>query len=229
MPQGFTLLFTHRDLPVQPTPTVTVAWKRFSAALSLDSAMAAPLLARLSRAYQTGDRHYHTLEHVIDCLSTLSSYPSPPSPLSIELALWYHDAIYDPNRSDNEAQSALFMESEFAAAELDPQILGQAKALVLATSHKETASNEAEAIIADVDMAILATPPARYLQYTQQIRKEYSCFDDASYRVGRSTFLKTFLSQSQIFQTAHYRDMFENRARINMGEELKRLKAKDSD
>ena len=62
----------------------------------------------LVRAYSEPHRHYHNLAHVHDCLNYLATLRdlSARERQTLEHAIWWHDAIYEPSRSDNEERSA---------------------------------------------------------------------------------------------------------------------------
>ena len=77
------------------------AWRALGA--SADDALLAELLAR----YAEGQRAYHTLQHLGECLVHLArERDGAERPAEVALALRYHDAIYDVHRHDNEARSA---------------------------------------------------------------------------------------------------------------------------
>ena len=60
-------------------------------------------LRELEDGYGSPGRHYHTFGHVWSCLLELDRVRSLcGSPLALELAVWFHDAVYDPQAGDNE-------------------------------------------------------------------------------------------------------------------------------
>lgn len=59
---------------------------------------------KLVEKYGEPHRHHHTLEHVDRMLVDFDATGSKDD--SIELAIWFHDIIYEPGKSDNEARSA---------------------------------------------------------------------------------------------------------------------------
>ena len=65
------------------------------------------LFDEVERRYREAHRHYHTLQHLEECFAALDDMRSDcTDTTAIELALWFHDAIYDVHRHDNEARSA---------------------------------------------------------------------------------------------------------------------------
>ena len=70
----------------------------------------------LCASYSEPQRRYHTLTHLtalFDCLELHGDEIGEPARLAF--ATWYHDIVYDPRRSDNEARSAQLARDELAA------------------------------------------------------------------------------------------------------------------
>src|SRR5689334_5356320 len=62
---------------------------------------------RLRTAYREPHRHYHNLSHIADMLDVIDRlHALTPNPHIVRLAVWYHDAIYDPRDKYNEERSA---------------------------------------------------------------------------------------------------------------------------
>ena len=80
-------------------------WNRLLAALGIGAED--ECFEALLTAYSEKHRHYHTTRHIDHCLSELDSASSlARDPAEVEIALWFHDAIYDPHSSKNEERSA---------------------------------------------------------------------------------------------------------------------------
>jgi predicted metal-dependent HD superfamily phosphohydrolase len=166
-------------------------------------------------------RAYHNLSHVRACLDGLDAYTGAVEDRdAVELALWFHDSIYESRRSDNEACSA-------ATAEMIAWRLGMDKArrrvvhdLVMATAHKHEPRTGDEAVIMDLDLSILGLPWPAYTAYTAAIRAEYAWADDDSYRRGRAAFLQGMLAKPAVFHNAQVRERLETAAHANMQREL---------
>jgi predicted metal-dependent HD superfamily phosphohydrolase len=145
---------------------------------------------------------------------------------AVQLAIWFHDAVYDPRAKDNEAKSA-----ELAATLLHPLgvpagTIDRVANLVKATAHLASAEAPAErdaAVLLDADLAILGAAEERYRRYAADIRKEYGFVSDADYRKGRAAVLKLFLGRPRIFHTPVMFEEGEARARANLAAELKEL------
>ncbi len=181
-----------------------------------------PVGDRLFEKYSEPARHYHDARHVLACFKTLDSYPGKiGNNNALELAIWFHDAIYDPRASDNEAQSAAYFRHEFQAFASG---IEKVERLILATRHgkSEPASSD-EALLVDIDLGILGVAPARYRLYAEDIRKEYAHVPEEQYRQGRSQVLKSFLALDNIYHTRHFRKLLELQARENLLQELEDL------
>ena len=181
-----------------------------------------PVGDRLLDKYSEPGRHYHDARHVLACLKSLDSYPGKiGNANAIELAIWFHDSIYDPKASDNEARSAEHFRKEF-----QPFASGieKVETLILATRHTDSSPESADAaLITDIDLGILGAPAARYRMYAEDIRREYQHVEEETYRAGRSQVLKSFLARKTIYNTRHFRKLLETQARENILTELEDL------
>jgi predicted metal-dependent HD superfamily phosphohydrolase len=173
--------------------------------------------ARLVALYGEPHRHYHTWSHVIACLDARERI-APAAPLEVDVALWFHDAIYDPRAHDNEEKSAALMLDEIGDS------AKAAVPLVLATKHAAVPETEEARIVVDADLSILGADVETFDTYERAVREEYSFVPDDAFRAGRAHVLKSFLDRATIFSTPVARDLWEARARENMARSLSRLK-----
>jgi predicted metal-dependent HD superfamily phosphohydrolase len=61
----------------------------------------------LVQKYTEPNRHYHNLNHVNTCLNAFDQTVDHISDkFCVEVAIWFHDVIYDPKKGDNEQLSA---------------------------------------------------------------------------------------------------------------------------
>lgn len=181
---------------------------------------------QLVAAYSEKHRHYHTLQHLRECLAHFDAAGSlARRPAEVELALWFHDAVYDAHRDDNEERSADWAQRSADAAGCDPDIGKRLKALVLATAGHAASDDADTQLLLDIDLAILGAAPERFAEYERQIRAEYAHVPAAAYRSGRSRVLQAFLERPRIYGTAAYHDALEQRARANVGQALAALQA----
>lgn len=174
--------------------------------------------------YREPHRHYHTLRHLDECFDKLSELGHLAKRLpEIEFALWFHDAVYDPNRHDNEQLSANWAQASAINSGLRPGVAGRIYKLVMATQHRTIPKTTDEKILIDVDLAILATEPNRFREYEQQIRTEYGFVPAPLFRAKRQEILQNFLSRKTIFHMPIFVERYEQQARINLNHALERL------
>jgi predicted metal-dependent HD superfamily phosphohydrolase len=178
------------------------------------------LIARYSEPH----RHYHTLQHLGECFEKLEEVRAlAEHPAEIELALWFHDAIYDTKRRDNEKKSADWARASASAAGVATDACTRIHALVMATRHKAVPSGRDAEILVDVDLSILGAAPQRFDEYERQVRQEYAWVPDFLYRRERRKILKDFFARPRIFSTRGFRDRYEQQARSNIERSLARL------
>jgi predicted metal-dependent HD superfamily phosphohydrolase len=176
------------------------------------------LMNQLVAAYSERQRHYHTLQHLRECLVQFDAAVTlARQPAEVELALWFHDAVYDPQRQDNEERSADWARASVLAAGCGAELAERVAALVLATKTHVAPKGDADAaLLLDVDLSILGAAPGRFDESGRQIRAEYSHVPDAEFRSGRTRVLRGFLERDRIYVTEAFHDALEARARANL-------------
>jgi predicted metal-dependent HD superfamily phosphohydrolase len=182
------------------------------------------MLERLQVRYAEPHRRYHTWSHVLACLEAKARITQAAFP-EIELALLFHDAIYEPLAHDNEERSAELLVEECRREWLHDEMLRRASAMVLATRHAANAEPESEeaCVVVDADLSILGASPDRFDAYEQLVRQEYSAVDDAAYACGRARFLRAMLERSSLFSTRRAQHLWEASARANIERSLRKL------
>ena len=174
---------------------------------------------RLRAAWSAKDRRYHDLSHLADCLSQLDGAGANPNIADVaELALWYHDAIYDVRARDSEERSAALLCDDGAVLEIPREQLLAAAACVRATAHLAGVAPRAPAIdlVIDVDLSILGRDSARFQRFESAVREEYSAIPQTLYYLARGRFLTSLLHSPSIFRTDHFHALHEERARANI-------------
>ena len=186
-----------------------------------------PLFDRLAAAHEEPHRHYHTLEHVGEVLRVAGRLASS-SPGAVALAAWFHDAVYDPTRHDNEERSAEMAARELTALRLNSATVDAVARLVRATAHlgdgEPPADADARALL-DADLAILGASPVRYERYARDIRREYAHVSDGDYARGRVAVLERFLTRPWLYFDARMVLEGDGPARANLAAERDRLAA----
>lgn len=182
------------------------------------------LYREVTARYREPHRKYHTLEHLAHCFERFDEARAfAVRPAEVELALWFHDAVYDPARDDNEARSADWARAAARAKGVPPPAADRVHALILATRHDALPEDPDARLVADVDLAILGAEPARFDEYERRIREEHAATPDPRFRRERSALLRRFLARPRIYSTAYFRDRYERRARANITRSLNRL------
>jgi len=197
-------------------------WLRTWASLNL--APPTGLCEQLLRAWAEPQRHYHTLQHLAECLTlfdTLRAHAKQPA--DIELALWFHDAIYDVQGHDNEARSAHWAVEALAAGGVDMARCQRVHDLIMATCHTALPASPDQALLVDIDLAILGAPAVRFAEYTRQIQAEYAWVPPEVYAVKRRAVLLGFLDREQIYTTPAVAQRLEELARANLAKAISSL------
>jgi len=180
------------------------------------------LKTELSALYRQPGRHYHGLAHVEGLLALVSHHRTVlADPEAVEAAVWFHDAIYDSRRSDNEARSAALAEEKLGSR-VEAVRLSRIVAMIEATATHalpdlgDEAAKRDAAFFLDMDLSILGAPKAAFDSYEAAVRREYAWVDDKAWRSGRAAVLKKFLARPHIFHTEAFRQRFEAEARRNI-------------
>jgi predicted metal-dependent HD superfamily phosphohydrolase len=177
------------------------------------------LIARYSEPH----RKYHTIQHLEECFEKFAEVRAlAEHPAEIELALWFHDAIYNVKRHDNEKMSADWARASALAAGIPPEACNRVHSLVMATRHKAVPRGTDAELLVNVDLSILGAAPERFDQYERQVREEYAWVPDFLFRRERRAILKEFLARPRIFSSAHFHGRYEAQARANIERSLKR-------
>jgi predicted metal-dependent HD superfamily phosphohydrolase len=163
-------------------------------------------------------RQYHTVAHLAAMLSIVRERPA------VELAIWFHDAIYDPRAAGNEEASAALAERSLTAVGASPATVAEVARLVrLTATHDPGPDDDAGALLCDADLAILAADPAVYDAYAAAVRREYAHVPDEAFRAGRAAVLRRFLQRPALYRIVPERDEWDRRARDNLTRELSTL------
>lgn len=164
-----------------------------------------------------------------DVEALLAAHPPERSPLDadvIRAAALFHDVIYDPRSSTNEADSASYARrclAELGWARGKVERVGeliQATAAHVAPEDADGHVAADAAVLLDADLAILGSSPAQYAAYVAGVRAEYDHVGPEQWRLGRSTVLRSFLDRRRLYATAEMGAARERRARANLTAEL---------
>jgi predicted metal-dependent HD superfamily phosphohydrolase len=203
--------------------TPTAVWDECLLELGAREAPPQARLHTLLARWDEPQRHYHTRGHLQACLAGWQRLREQlRSPAEAGLALLYHDAVYDPQRRDNEARSADLARADLVALGVPAASIDRIAALIQATDHRTTTTHPDAAAVIDIDLAILGADPTVYRRYAADVRLEYAHVAEADWRTGRAAVLRHFLQRPCLF-TSGLCDEFEVPARRNLEAELATL------
>ncbi len=190
-----------------------------------DAEKAAETARRLIGKYSEKHRHYHNLSHVNALLAGVDRFAGSISDeKTLRLAVWFHDAVYDPQRVDNEAASARLAEEMLPTPGVAAAAVEKAAAIICATErHAGDGLDEDGRLFLDLDLAILGSEENVYRKYALAIRAEYAFVAETIYRQKRAEILRRFLARENLYFTPDLREIFEERARRNVANEIKEL------
>ncbi|CAN6961517.1 MULTISPECIES: hypothetical protein [Psychrobacter] len=181
--------------------------------------------------YNEPQRAYHTLRHIEQLFAQFEQVKSHLyEPHIIALALYYHDVIYEPTRSDNELKSA-----KYAVESLSPYLTTEQCQLIYAlimmtATHQldellDANKRSDAAYLLDMDLSMLGAAWSEYELYASAVRQEYAHVPVTDYRIGRTAVLKGLLAHSRLYLTDFYFERLEKPARDNIKREITALAA----
>jgi predicted metal-dependent HD superfamily phosphohydrolase len=174
--------------------------------------------------YTEPHRAYHTLQHLAECLCFFDAARTlMQRPDEVELALWFHDVIYDTRRSDNEEASAQWAQQLLLEVGAPPATTQRVGDLIRLTNHVAEPQDGDGMLLLDIDLAILGAEPARFDEYERQVRQEYRWVAWPAFCMGRTKILRNFLQRPTIYRTGFFQTRFEAQARTNLAASLDNL------
>ena len=200
-------------------------WTEPCSAIGIDRDSARRQGDLLVLAHSEMHRRYHDLTHLDECFAVVDAMPdlTQQDRHIVDLAIWFHDAIYDPTRSDNEVLSASMARNFLESAEVScGDEVGDL--IEMTAGHMPRDVTPRSAAMHDADLAILGAEESRYHEYAGQIRAEYAHVPDAEFTVGRGRVLGSFLALEQVYLRPDMRRRLEPQARENMRTELDALR-----
>lgn len=181
----------------------------------------------LVAAYSASGRYYHTTEHVSACLRHLDAFAAElGSAREIEIALWFHDAIYKPLSSNNEKESADWAASYLSERGATAEDTDRVHRLIMVTAHDAPTETKDESALVDIDLSILGTDPRTYDFFEQGIRKEYRLVPSFMYRKKRAAVLRGFLERPKIYTSGCFPEEVERQAKENLANAIFKLEGR---
>ena len=211
------------DEPARERTRFAALWSR---SLGGDeSAAVETVYGRLIELYGEPHRHYHTLNHIRHCLREFDRAAAlMDEPDAVEMALWFHDAIYQPGARDNERRSAdLFRRWSDGRAE--PVFQQRVDDLVMATTHREPPGWRDAGFVVDIDLSSFGLPWEMCERDGRLIRAEFAAVADDQYYLGHLRFLRALQDRPTLFSTEFFRRRYEWIARENLARIIAGLRA----
>lgn len=172
---------------------------------------------QLRDAYNEPQRVYHTLEHIKCCLSKFDEVSHlMKNPDAVELAIWFHDAIYQLGADDNEQLSAdLFMIlTDGLFQDVFRETVYQH---IMATCHTATAITDDDTkLMVDIDLSSFGLPWTDFFSDSRKVRQEMSHISDAEYYQKQIAFQQCLLSRPSFFYSDYFIEHYEAQARANL-------------
>jgi predicted metal-dependent HD superfamily phosphohydrolase len=172
---------------------------------------------RLLDGYHEPHRHYHTLDHIEHCLGKFEQCKALVDHAdTLELAIWFHDAILDPARRDNEARSTeLYLQlSGGAHSEVQRQAVNR---LIMSTLHDSEIIDDDDSIyMVDIDLSSFGLPWDEFLRDSRAIRAERPQLSDQDYYLNQTRFQRSLLARPHFYLSDFFFDRLETRARTNL-------------
>ncbi len=179
---------------------------------------------RLARCYQEPHRRYHTFQHLEECLEELDEIEGDEERLAlIEVALWFHDAVCQPGSATNATLSASLAKEFLLECQASDSVIEFVHDMILSTQDHLAKDDPDAAIMIALDLNIFARSPQRYAAYEKQLREESASVPFTEYAAQRIAWLQGFLDRPVIYESETMRDIYEDQARFNLEEGIKRL------
>jgi predicted metal-dependent HD superfamily phosphohydrolase len=166
--------------------------------------------------YSEAHRRYHTPEHIEHCLTQFDMAADlMDDPDAVEMALWFHDVIYDVPTARNEARSAEFF-SELTHDRIGPEFGRSICDMILITAHQEMPRRKDDKYIVDVDLSSFGLPWEEFKRDSENVRSEFACRTDAEFYSAHIKFMRSLVKRPRFFATGFFREKYEKSARGNI-------------
>lgn len=208
----------------RPEKLGAILARRWSRTLPTEPQLGTELLGYWSQPH----RYYHDRVHLLSVLEALDwltdKQADPEESMILQLAAWFHDAVYE-GTSEDEFKSAILARERLWGV-LSPGAVSKVSELIMLTAgHHPADTDPLGKMLCDADLEVLARPEPAYQRYAQAIYKEYSHLPRPVLAAGRSEILDALLAKDKIYGTDAGRIRWEQPARKNLGIELDLLRS----
>lgn len=200
-------------------------WRNLVEQYNAEAGVGESLFNMLVEHYSEKARLYHNLSHIKALLDVSARYKTAIQNYhAVFFAIWFHDAVYNTQKNDNEERSAALAVQTLTQLAVPHETTLLVQRMILATKHHQANSlAEDGKLFLDFDLSILGAQAAIYKEYSQAIRMEYTWVPEALYQQGRRKILGNFLAREKIYSTNRLAEIFEAQARQNIERELMEL------
>lgn len=179
---------------------------------------------KLQNSYNEKHRHYHNNKHIEATLKHLENAKGLAEDYeAIEIAIWFHDAIYKIFSSSNESDSANWAAKFLKENNASDDLIKKIHKLIMATLHNATSIDNDEQLLVDIDLSILGSSPEVYSEFEKQVRKEYRLIPDFIYKRKRKEVLNSFLERKRIYSHNYFFNLLESNAKNNLKNAINHL------
>ncbi|WP_144392201.1 HD domain-containing protein [Pleionea sediminis] len=193
--------------------------------LALEFPLCLETYQQLVNAYNQSHRFYHTKEHISAMLRHVDLISEKlERPFLVELAIWFHDAIYKPFSKTNERDSAQWLTDFMKSNNASKDFIDYSFQLIMATTHNGDLSENDEKYLVDIDLSIFGSSEEVYREYELNVRKEYRWIPWFLFKKNRRKLLESFSNTDFFYNTEYFRSKYEKTARKNLLMAIKRLK-----
>jgi predicted metal-dependent HD superfamily phosphohydrolase len=185
-------------------------------------------LEDLTDRYNEPWRVHHTLAHIEAMFADLDEFNESEEARfmdadTVQMAIFYHDAIYDLEAKDNERKSAELFRSVAEWSNFPPDFTERVAQAILTTEHIKLPVVFDCRVLCDLDLAILGKQEVIFDEYELRVREEYGWISEDQFRAGRSAIMEGFLRRPFIYNTQFFRRKYGRQARLNLLRSIKRL------
>ena len=141
-----------------------------------------------------------------------------------ELALWFHDAVYQGRRGSDERSSARLARQLLGEEGERAGVVDEVARLVRVTEHhRPWPSDSAAQRVSDADLAIFGARAERYRESVADLRRENAGVPDDQWRLIRLWHLRGLQRRGVIYATPRARALWQARAEANIAAELRAI------
>ncbi|MEE8364317.1 MAG: hypothetical protein V3R76_00900 [Gammaproteobacteria bacterium] len=174
---------------------------------------------QLMDSYNEPQRYYHTLDHIEHCLSLFDKISSKlQSPHALELAIWFHDVVYQPGATNNEQLSAdQFMQT--TKNRFDDSLRNTVYQHIMATLHLHSEMTHADTkYMVDIDLSSFGLPWPEFIHDSENLRREMAHLSNADYCRKQSAFQQALMDRPRFFRSDYFYQNYESQARQNLSD-----------